>query len=583
MPKIIITDELSLIDAADATKRKGLKKLRTSGSLSTNSTEVSADSVVKPAIDAGAGSTAQQVNATTAAAKPAVSEAKINYVTDTDKLEVSDGVGWNALATESWVNAQTIGASGNKMNALNIMDYGGVSNASVPASGNNATGTDNGAALAAMLTASAAGQPCIIPNGNYRFSTGVTVTSKRILLIVYGSVYVDEGVTLVTLTSPGGGAYVQHRVCFFGNAIGRNNMASLSKSAYDAGTGNDWTTFTSHLVKIISLNQCVIETNKCEGFKAPVCLQAGAGLGGQENTIAGRFWYKNAYGVYMVNTDGVGYMDKNVWTGINNGCLRISGGTAIKIDGFSGTEAVSGEVFNGAFRSNHINVLIEQVEELATCEGDITEQQHYITIEGGQTTGVYSPNPFNMRIASPNPVRAPYYKFGGVITPQRLGYPNTSTGAGGMGQNAVIEGSMWTVGSTAYIGRKAYTDSSGNVIIEASYAYTKANRDLVTGTYPYVKFIPGKDREDTTVQTGSAYTPTYGIRRIYADSTNLTVTLPSVTTSVDRYITIINNNAVNSVVVTSTALKTGNYNTVAAQKSITYWCDGTNWFSLNKD
>jgi hypothetical protein len=217
------------------------------------------------------------------------------------------------------------------------------------------------------------------------------------------------------------------------------------------------------------------------------------------------------------------------------------------------------------------------VDELIYAHGDITEPEFNITIEGGVNTGVFSPNPIDCRTtdANGNVVRQPRYNGRGVIVPKRLGTAGASVGS--LGVNAEINMAIWDDDSNPYLGRKGWTDASGIVIVETSYATSKTNRDGIKTTYPFMRFVSGGDREDDLVLSTSS-TPAYGVRRVYVTGSGVTVTLPGASTSVDRYITVYNDHATASVTVSN--VKAGSTTSIAATKNQTYYSDGANWRDL---
>jgi hypothetical protein len=489
---------------------------------------------------------------------------------------VSIGVSGTGTAADPYVitNTATDSAGSNPLNALSILDYGGVADATTPSSGNNANGTNNTPALNAMFAAAASGQLCIVPNGNWLFSTAADTIDgpNRINLLVLGNTYHNGSDWLIFANASG--AFEQHTVVHLGLCFGRINMTSHSRTTYDNGTKPNWGTFSGTPFKIYNNYQTYIKFNFIEGFLNAVEIIGNdyddASRGSQENTIVGRKIQRCANGFTLTSLNGRSYCDKNVFTGWDDGTIRVSAGLGIKIDGYSGTSP-DGEVYDGAFRSNKFHLLIENVDSIAECHGDITETKFDVTVEG---SGVFGSVGWRMRIASPNYVRAPVYNGRGIFA--------ATWCDDGMGRNAVIQVPIWTsvdavIGTTNW-GNYAITDDAGALIIMRSLAgLTKVKRDTGFARHGFRFLDFGSEERDTTV-TSSTYTIGAKYRYVEFSSGGGTITLPTVTSAVGRVITIRNTNASSAITVAN--VFSGDQTSIPAGKVMTYRCNGSNWKSI---
>jgi hypothetical protein len=365
---------------------------------------------------------------------------------------------------------------------IDIRWFGGVPDAIVPQRGTLVRGTNNTPALQRAIDAADDNQLVVVPFGRWLFSSPLDSVRgpKRLNLKIEGDTY-HNGSDFLIITNAGG-MYEQHTVEFTGNATGTVNLPRHTKQTHDAGTQPDWSKLTGTLVKIYNTFQVSVQFNKVEGFQQPIEIIGGHGNGSQENTIAGRFFYRNANGITLTSLDGQSYCDKNVFTGVNNGTLRISGGLGLKIDGYAG-KAPNGEVYNGAFRSNEFHLMIEQVDSVAECNGDITEPKFDITVEGGVNTGVFGKVGFRMRSVAPNFVRSPRYCGRGIY--------GASLIQNGMGIGGTIEVPVWNEKNWAYYGDNAIIDEKGNIVFRRPPGLTKAKRDAAPANF---KFDPEPDR-----------------------------------------------------------------------------------------
>jgi hypothetical protein len=450
--------------------------------------------------------------------------------------------------------------------SMDIRWFGAVPDVTVPSSGNAARGTNNTPALQRMIDAAEDGQLCMIPTGKWLFSTPLDTIKgpKRVNLMVLGDTYHNGSDFIIVANASG--AVEQHNFVHMGFAIGRVNMPTHTKATHDNGTEPNWASFTGTLVKIYNTYQTNVQLNKVEGFEQPVEIIAGGGKGSQENTIAGRWFYKNANGVTLTSLDGQSYCDKNVFTGWNNGTLRISGGLGLKIDGFAG-KAGNGEIYNGAFRSNEFHLMIEQVDSVAECNGDITEPEFDITVEGGVNTGVFGNTGFKMRSVAPNYVRSPKYVGQGVYGARLMQQ--------GMGIDGTINVPVWNSSIGVYYGNYAIIDHEGNIVFERSSSLPKATRDGAPENFRFVNF--GESELDVAVKS-EKYTVEPNVRYVSMNNASGTVTLPAANTSVGRLITIFNDHKSAALNVANTL--PGNPSVIPAGCLMTYRSNGDNWKAI---
>lgn len=499
------------------------------------------------------------------------SSGKIATKTDVKTYTTTVGAGLSLTETTDGLGNKTYniintGSPGvNPLNALDVRNYGWVSDVVVPGSGSTVTGTDNKIALQNMINALSDGQWGIIPTSGLIATALDTIKGpKRVHLLFLNTIYTN-GNDIFRIANASG-SYEQHTILFTGNIVGRVNMESHTKTTHDAGTQPPWGSFTGVPVKLINVNQSYIQFNRVEGVKVPCEIISFGGLGAQENTICWRWFYKNAYGVLQTCLDGSGYIDKNWYGGINGGTARVSGGLALKIDGYSGA-AYNGEVYNGAFRSNQFHFLIENVDSIAVCNGDITEPWFDFNIEGGVSTGVLGSDPFKMRIASPNYVRSPTYTGRGVYDITRLGTGST----GSMGVNGWIDVPLWSAAGTFY-GKRSEIDGSGNIIVRCPASLSQTARAAAPG---YVRFLNEGEARTTVSISASTYTVASGVSDVFYNHTAGTLTLPSASSWPTREITAYNTN-VNPLTVSNVV--SGGAAVVLGGKSLTYFSNGTSWY-----
>lgn len=471
--------------------------------------------------------------------------------TEAYTLTVGSGLSLTGNGTTVPWNLINTGSPGtNPMNALDIRNFGGIGDAVVPGSGANVTGTNNISALNTMLDQAADGQVCIIPSGGkYRISGTVdTINSKRVILKIYSDTYHDQNDFLIF--GPNTGAFKQHRVEHYGIAYGRVNQVSHTKSGATRSSPV-WSAYTGTFVKIYNTNQVTVIFNKVEGFKDGIEISGAAGGGGQENTIIGNWIYKCANGISLRSIDGASFVDKNkFWV------ARVSGGLALKIDGYQ--PLVGGENYNGAFRSNEFHFLAEQVDSLCIANGDITENEFDIEVEAGVNTGVFGAVGYAMRSVAPNYVRSPKYTGQGILNHYWM--------TNGMGLDGSINQAIY-YNNTTLLGTVAKIDNTGNINVEVKSSLPKSTRDALPANF---KTVNDPNEPQTSVSiTSSTYPVAAGVRHLKYNNAAGTVTMPAVSTSVDRYVTIYNLNA-NPLIVTGQG-------SIAGGKANTYFSDGVVW------
>lgn len=463
----------------------------------------------------------------------------------------------------------------NPFKALSIETYGGVANATVPASGANANGTNATPALEAMYAAAAEGQWIIIPSGRWLLSTSMdSLTTKRIYLLIIGDTYHNQQNGFVIKASSG--PFRQHRIIHTGFMHGRVNLPTHSSGAAVGGrVSPNWNSFTGTAFTVYNTDQVKIWFNKIIGFGRGLEVLGGAGNGSQENDFYGGWIQECAIGISLRSLDGTSFVDKNKFF-----IERIGGGLAIKIDGFSGV-ASNGERYNGAFRSNQFHVLLEFCDSPMIAYGDITEPLFNITVEGGVNTGILSPTAwFQCKLnnddvalnSSNNYVRSPKWTGQGVYGSQRVG----NAGKGTMGVDGTIKVPIWNGGT--YYGNEAIIDGSGQINI-----FTRSNLSQTqrTGAQSYIKFINYETPETQQLITSATYTPATADRVVYYNSSAGTATLPSASAFPTRRITFVNIHATAALQFTSTNIAPGFMTYCPPKRVVTYRSDGALWYPDN--
>ena len=478
-----------------------------------------------------------------------------------------------ALVTEYRLTQALAGielSGGNAMEVKNIRDYGAVANVSVPGSGATVTGTNNLTAFQNAYNATPRGGIMFIPAGNWLVQGGLTFTTKDVVIIQLGNVYTN-GTNYITLGAPGGADRVWSLI-ILGKIIGRVNIPTNSTTTRGAGTSPVWSSFTGTAITLnANVNNSHVKVKWIEGFAKAVEIQGGGGGGSQENTIAfERMWY-NAIGISLKNTDGLGWVDKNHFTGWDYGCARITGGLCVKIDGYSGAASTNGEAYNGAFRSNVFHFLAERVDSLIEAKGDVTYNKFDITIEGGTSTGVFAQtNVINCRTTSPNPVRNTEWTGQGILGDRYI----KSTGGNSLGLDARINQDFY-LNSSVFIGNRGRTDGTGVVYFETKASLSKTNRDALSAmgikcyneqTVPTVRSI--------TIATGQNTASDAGGIILYDHSAG-SFSCVNASTNVGVSFTVKNINGSNNL----TLFNVNGKATLGPGESVDIFCNGSTYYA----
>jgi len=439
--------------------------------------------------------------------------------------------------------------------------FGVVADAIVPQRGNLVRGTDNTPALQRAINAAEDGEPVVVPAGKCLFATPLDSIKgpRRVNLLIFADTY-HNGSDFIIITNPNG-AYEQHTIRHEGTAFGSTNLPRHTKQTHDNGTGPKWNELKGTFVKIFNAYQQKIEVNKVEGFKAAVELIGGHGAGTQENTVVIRSAYKNANGIVLTSLDGASYIDKNEFR-----VSRLSGGLGIKIDGYAG-KAKNGEVYNGAARSNRFHVMIEQVDSIAECHGDITETLFDVTVEGGDNTGVFGRTGFRMRSVAPNFVRSPRYTGQGIFEERMI--------QEGMGVGGTIFVPVWNSKKGIMYGNFALIDNEGNIVFQGPSTLPQAYRDGAPKNFRFVNF--GESELEETV-TSAEYTVAPHVRYVYYKHASGKLKLPPAHASVGRLITVFNEHDSGKLTVLNAPAT--NIISIRPGGVMTYRSNGKTWRSL---
>lgn len=478
----------------------------------------------------------------------------------------------DGTSTSQYVITNTGTSGSNPHNALSILNYGGVADAVVGST--SVTGTDNTPALAAMLNAASDGQLCIIPSGDYLFKTVLDTIqgSKSVNLLILGDTWHQnasgEGIDFIILANASGPTE-QHTIVHLGECTGEVGIPSFSSTTYAAGTGPVWSSITGTPFKIYNSNQQFIKFNRVQGFKNGVEVigwdydAASPARGCEENIIEGRIIQNCANGVVTTSINGNSYVDKTYFRGWGGGKMTIRCGLAIKVDGYSGTsefaDPITGvqEVYNGAFRSNEYDLLIERCDSVAEVHGDVTDNIFNVTIEG---SGVHSNIGWRMRVTSPNVVRDPRFSGGGV-------YSYLWMNEGNIGTNAQGTVPIWWSTPGRNYGNNWRTDGSSKFYFIGS-AMSKFQRD---DSPSWMNFAPASQYEKDVTTTAATYSAVAGevIRYNHASGT---LTLPSAGSNVQKWIWVKNIHPSNALTISN-----GDISTLASGQTAAFRSDGTSW------
>jgi hypothetical protein len=452
-------------------------------------------------------------------------------------------------------------STGNNAEFVNIRDYGGFPNATIPVSGPNAAGTDMSAKLDSAIKYAGKNQIVFVGTGSWAFFSALAAISNKTLnLLIVGDTY-HNGSPFLSFIAPSG-ADRQHTVIHMGAAIGRVNMPSHTKGNHDAGL-MPWQTMTGTFLSIHNVNRMHAELNKVEGFAKAVEISSAFPGGSQENTIAFQNFQLNAICISLKSFDGTGWVDKNHFVGINGGLAHIGGGLGIKFDGYPNPAGPNNEAYNGAFRSNVFDLMAERLDSLCEGMGDITETDFNITIEGGVQTGLFSGVAYRMLSTGPNVVRGPHYHGRGVLL--------TSYTTNGMGVNGTIDMQIWN--GFNYIGNKAIIDAAGNIVVDVRADLSKTLRDALPSNYRTTNEPKRFEYIDIVAAT---YTVAPGIDLVRYNNAAGVVTMPAPSTSVNRFIKVRNYNAATLGVANVTGT-----NSIPGGFAVEYFCDGITWVNMN--
>ncbi len=363
-----------------------------------------------------------------------------------------------------------------KLDALNITEFASAMpdgaevqpNARVSSNEDTARGTNVAPAINAAIKAAKIGQFVIIGPGEWVVSTPINLPgNKGVNLICSGNLHFNKRDGF-RITAPSVGRDPQHHLFFYGSLIGSENLPRHTKQTTDAGMQPKWDDMKNTAIDITNCSRNFVLINRAEGFGNAVRINGEKGDGSQENTISFQYLYKNANGITLRSVDGRSYVDKNRFMGFYGGAGRIGGGLAINIDGFEGI-AHNGERYNGSFSSNEFHFLVEQVDRIIIANADVREPIFDIIIEAGDKTGVYAPDPIQLRSEGPNVVRSPKFVGGGFLTSTWL--------TKGLGVNGLIIGLPIYYNNYALLGTNGRTDEKGNLIMDGKVKVPKAIKD----------------------------------------------------------------------------------------------------------
>lgn len=463
-------------------------------------------------------------------------------------------------AVRDWVNGrfgEVENSEGNVLQAISLWDYSGFVANAVVGAGNYATGTDATPYLQQAINDAASYQLIVVPPGAI-FKTALdTIKSTKVLNVIFLGNHYQAGNDLFILHNPGG-PYEPHKIVHMGDAINKINMPTNSSVNYANGVlSATYAAMTGTFVKIYNTSQIWIEMNYAAGFKVPVeIISAGGGFNGgsQENVVKGRKFDLNAYGALLTSTDGGGYNDKNRYE-----VERIGAGTAIKMDGYSGSYA--GEVYNGTMTSNNFNAMIERVIHVIDAKGNVEYTHFNITTESGTITGVWSDTAYDMRNTFPNPVRSSLIAGQGIMEIKHIEPPNS------FGLNGKILKTIWK-GGDKYC-EEAIIGPTGLVLCKALPSLGKWIRDAAPSN---VRFIKADIIEaEVTVTTQNYTIPLDTVRYIIYDyaGSGGTISTTAANTSNNRLVTIFNNSASSVTISGLGSLAAGGVQTI--------FCNGSSW------
>lgn len=491
-----------------------------------------------------------------------------NYVApDGSETKVTAGSGISVAGNGTIATPYVVTAVGsptsNPFKALTIESYGGVADATVPVSGSNANGTNNTTALNNMWTAAADGQLCIVPSGSWLFSTVPNQwQNKRMNTLILGTTY-HNGVNFIRIVPPSpSGQDRFHIFRHMGRMIGRVNMPSHTKTTHDNGTAPVWSTFTGAAVTITDNDANQVFLNEVEGFYTAIDV-VGSADGSQENTFTFERLYKNAVGITLRSTTGASFCDKNAFSGPEGGTGRISGGLAIKFDGYE----PSG--YNASFLSNHFdNVLIEQVDSAVIANGDLRETDfNALVVEAGVTKGIFGTIGIQLNVNGSNYARGTVFTNCSFMCTQWMN---------NMGINSTITNTGIWLNCSSFIGSDGYTDGSGVITIYTASNITQATRAALPAGWKTVNKL--ESPTEVSISAGT-YTVAAGVYTVNSSNTIPTITLPTAASWPQREIYIRNTATSGSITISGAA--SGSTATIYPGKVMGYRCTGAIWYSLD--
>jgi hypothetical protein len=458
----------------------------------------------------------------------------------------------------------TLSAGGNVGEIFNIMNYGAKRDVVLGTGSTIQSGTDSKTFIDKCILAAPNNAAIYVPSGTFYTSQPLAeiVGAKTLHWVQDGNIIAPNG--LLKISGPGGADRI-HTLDIAGKIYGKINSPFLSKAAYDANTGPVYGSYAGVGILINqNVNSMHARISEISGFQSGLKMTQGFGNGSQENTFAIQKINDCNYCLHLESTNGDSWCDKNYFQGWDDGNLRLSGNVGLKIDGCATPSPTNGEIYNGAFRSDTFHFIVERVAHIMEVNGDVTEPEFRIIIEGGTNTGVFGLPGIQCRSISPNYVRSPRWTGLGAIGTQWM--------QGGMGIDGWIEMQIWLgPGSLAYIGGFARIDGNGNIIVEVRPGLSQSSRNALPSNIKTANSTLVRNAEISVPTTATTYVVGPDDRYIYFNKTSGTTAvsgMPSVATSVGRDLTFINK---------STGTVTVNGRTLAARQGITFHCTGSAW------
>lgn len=489
---------------------------------------------------------------------------------DGSETKVSPGSGISVSGSGTTASPYVVTASGtptsNPFNALTVLSYGAVANATVPAGRDTSIGIDLGPSLRAAMTAAADGQVVIVPPGQYSLQTPLdTVRNKRVILYIYGTIHCNKRTFLRIYPATSGNPYKNHDIRIYGELIGQENLPTHDKTS-STHTGPTWSALAGAAIETRNQFRNHFEINRISGFYYGVVnyVDKSGAFGGQENSFAIQIIEQCSVDFAAISLDGDTYWDKNTITGINGGTCRFAGGTGIVFDGFPGAAASSGEIYNGAFRANKFqNVLFERLDTGMVLNGEVTETFFdHLMIEGGSYTGMHTDNVFQMRNVSPNYVRGTTFISCEYIYQRWL---NNAT----FGINGKFVNTPFYTASSTLIGYDALIDASGNLVIQASPGLPQS---AITTLPSIVKLVTSVGQaQDNVTASASPYNIPLGVKYLAYTTPGGTVILPAASGNYNRDI-YVKNSSGGVINITNSDITQ-----IGIGQGVMLHCTGTQW------